>query len=54
MLIQTRFMLPGVGQFTIVDGEKVTAEDVGNNFFLERGRELLSAEAGLLDVNDIC
>jgi hypothetical protein len=27
----------GVGQFTIVDGEKVTGEDVGNNFFLEKG-----------------
>ena len=27
----------GVGQFTIVDGEKVTGEDVGNNFFLETG-----------------
>lgn len=28
--------LPGVGAFTIVDGKKVTGEDVGNNFFLER------------------
>ncbi|XP_071816932.1 NEDD8-activating enzyme E1 regulatory subunit-like [Apostichopus japonicus] len=28
--------LPGVGAFTIVDGKRVTGEDVGNNFFLER------------------
>ena len=31
-------VLPGVGRFTIVDGKKVTAEDIGNNFFLERGK----------------
>lgn len=29
-------MLPGVGRFTIVDGKKVTAEDIGNNFFLDK------------------
>ncbi|XP_019628819.1 PREDICTED: NEDD8-activating enzyme E1 regulatory subunit-like [Branchiostoma belcheri] len=29
-------ILPGVGWFTIIDGGKVTGEDVGNNFFLER------------------
>ena len=28
-------VLPGVGSFTIVDGKKVTAEDIGNNFFLD-------------------
>uniref|UniRef100_A0AAR5P3F2 NEDD8-activating enzyme E1 regulatory subunit n=1 Tax=Dendroctonus ponderosae TaxID=77166 RepID=A0AAR5P3F2_DENPD len=28
-------ILPGVGSFTIVDGEKVTEEDIGCNFFLE-------------------
>ena len=31
-------VLPGVGRFTIVDGKKVTAEDIGNNFFLEKGK----------------
>ena len=34
-------VLPGVGQFSIVDGEKVSGEDVGNNFFLEQGILLL-------------
>ncbi|XP_064467372.1 NEDD8-activating enzyme E1 regulatory subunit-like [Ornithodoros turicata] len=29
-------VLPGIGAFTIVDGNKVTAEDVGNNFFLDK------------------
>ena len=28
-------VLPGVGNFTIVDGKKVTPEDIGNNFFLD-------------------
>ena len=28
-------VFPGVGSFTIVDGKKVTAEDIGNNFFLD-------------------
>ncbi|KAK5640458.1 hypothetical protein RI129_011269 [Pyrocoelia pectoralis] len=28
-------VLPGIGAFTIVDGEKVTEEDVGSNFFLD-------------------
>jgi amyloid beta precursor protein binding protein 1 len=28
-------VLPGVGSFTIIDGKKVTQEDIGNNFFLE-------------------
>ncbi|XP_057667798.1 NEDD8-activating enzyme E1 regulatory subunit [Diorhabda carinulata] len=28
-------ILPGIGSFTIVDGEKVTEEDIGSNFFLE-------------------
>jgi hypothetical protein len=30
-------VLPGVGNFTIVDGKKITGEDIGNNFFLEKG-----------------
>lgn len=29
-------VLPGIGAFTIVDGNKVSGEDVGNNFFLEK------------------
>ncbi|CAG9824867.1 unnamed protein product [Phaedon cochleariae] len=28
-------VLPGIGSFTIVDGEKVTEEDIGSNFFLD-------------------
>ncbi|KAM7303617.1 NEDD8-activating enzyme E1 regulatory subunit [Ixodes scapularis] len=28
--------LAGIGAFTIVDGNQVTAEDVGNNFFLDK------------------
>ena len=28
-------VLPGVGRFTIIDGKKVTGEDIGNNFFLD-------------------
>ncbi|KAJ8686158.1 hypothetical protein QAD02_021952 [Eretmocerus hayati] len=28
-------ILPGIGAFTIVDGHKVTEEDIGSNFFLE-------------------
>ena len=30
-------VLPGVGHFTIVDGHKISGEDVGNNFFLDIG-----------------
>ena len=29
-------VLPGVGHFTILDGKKVTGEDIGNNFFLDK------------------
>ncbi|XP_017769621.1 PREDICTED: NEDD8-activating enzyme E1 regulatory subunit [Nicrophorus vespilloides] len=28
-------VLPGIGSFTIIDGEKVTEEDIGSNFFLD-------------------
>ncbi|KAF5296155.1 hypothetical protein FQA39_LY12609 [Lamprigera yunnana] len=28
-------VLPGIGAFTIVDGEKVSEEDIGSNFFLD-------------------
>ncbi|KAF5307842.1 hypothetical protein FQR65_LT18314 [Abscondita terminalis] len=28
-------VLPGIGAFTIVDGDKVTEEDIGSNFFLD-------------------
>ena len=31
-------VLPGVGHFTIVDGHKISGEDVGNNFFLDKGK----------------
>jgi len=29
-------VLPGVGHFTIVDGHKISGEDIGNNFFLDK------------------
>uniref|UniRef100_A0A673YBT5 NEDD8-activating enzyme E1 regulatory subunit n=1 Tax=Salmo trutta TaxID=8032 RepID=A0A673YBT5_SALTR len=32
--ILKNLVLPGIGSFTIVDGHKVSGEDVGNNFFL--------------------
>lgn len=28
-------VLPGIGAFTIVDGKKITQEDIGANFFLD-------------------
>ncbi|CAM4543411.1 unnamed protein product [Lepidochelys olivacea] len=34
--ILKNLVLPGIGSFTIVDGNQVTGEDVGNNFFLQR------------------
>ncbi|XP_078361000.1 NEDD8-activating enzyme E1 regulatory subunit-like [Oculina patagonica] len=34
--ILKNLILPGIGSFTIVDGQKVTGEDVGNNFFLNK------------------
>lgn len=34
--ILKNLILPGIGSFTLVDGHKVTGEDVGNNFFLDR------------------
>jgi len=33
--ILKNLVLPGVGSFTIIDGKKVEAPDLGNNFFLE-------------------
>lgn len=33
--ILKNLVLPGVGNFTILDSGKATAEDVGNNFFLD-------------------
>lgn len=30
-------VLPGIGAFTIVDEKKINGEDVGNNFFLDKG-----------------
>ncbi|CAJ0955784.1 unnamed protein product, partial [Ranitomeya imitator] len=35
--ILKNLVLPGIGSFTIVDGNVVKGEDVGNNFFLNRG-----------------
>ena len=29
-------VLPGVGRFTVVDGEKVEERDTGNNFFVRK------------------
>ncbi|XP_029464060.1 NEDD8-activating enzyme E1 regulatory subunit isoform X2 [Rhinatrema bivittatum] len=34
--ILKNLVLPGIGSFTIVDGNPVNGEDVGNNFFLQR------------------
>uniref|UniRef100_A0A8B9F5L6 NEDD8-activating enzyme E1 regulatory subunit n=1 Tax=Amazona collaria TaxID=241587 RepID=A0A8B9F5L6_9PSIT len=34
--ILKNLVLPGVGSFTIVDGNQVSGEDVGNNFFLQK------------------
>ncbi|XP_075045125.1 NEDD8-activating enzyme E1 regulatory subunit [Mixophyes fleayi] len=34
--ILKNLVLPGIGCFTIVDGNVVSGEDVGNNFFLQR------------------
>lgn len=35
--ILKNLVLPGIGSFTIVDGNVVSGEDVGNNFFLHKG-----------------
>eukprot|EP01132_Coremiostelium_polycephalum_P005270 gene5270-6561_t len=29
-------VLPGIGSFTVIDGKKVSASDLGNNFFVEK------------------
>ncbi|XP_048814296.1 NEDD8-activating enzyme E1 regulatory subunit [Lagopus muta] len=34
--ILKNLVLPGIGSFTIVDGNRVSGEDVGNNFFLQK------------------
>ncbi|KAI0215269.1 NEDD8-activating enzyme E1 regulatory subunit [Lamellibrachia satsuma] len=34
--ILKNIILPGIGSFTIVDGHKVSGEDIGNNFFLDK------------------
>ncbi|XP_054054307.1 NEDD8-activating enzyme E1 regulatory subunit isoform X1 [Rissa tridactyla] len=34
--ILKNLVLPGIGSFTIVDGNLVSGEDVGNNFFLQK------------------
>ncbi|XP_071089185.1 NEDD8-activating enzyme E1 regulatory subunit-like [Haliotis cracherodii] len=54
--ILKNLILPGVGSFTIVDGNKVSGEDVGNNFFLSKdslGRSLAKvATEFLAELND--
>ncbi|XP_038628682.1 NEDD8-activating enzyme E1 regulatory subunit [Tachyglossus aculeatus] len=34
--ILKNLILPGIGSYTIIDGNQVSGEDVGNNFFLQR------------------
>ncbi|KAK1330478.1 hypothetical protein QTO34_010667 [Cnephaeus nilssonii] len=34
--ILKNLILPGIGSFTIIDGNQVSGEDAGNNFFLQR------------------
>ncbi|XP_031558271.1 NEDD8-activating enzyme E1 regulatory subunit-like [Actinia tenebrosa] len=34
--ILKNLILPGMGSFTIIDGNKVSGENIGNNFFLEK------------------
>ncbi|KAJ7985949.1 hypothetical protein DPEC_G00345760 [Dallia pectoralis] len=49
--ILKNLVLPGIGAFTIVDGHKVSGEDVGNNFFLSNnhiGRNRAQAATELL------
>ncbi|XP_020344819.1 NEDD8-activating enzyme E1 regulatory subunit-like isoform X2 [Oncorhynchus kisutch] len=49
--ILKNLVLPGIGAFTIVDGHKVSGEDVGNNFFLNNnsiGRNRAQAATELL------
>lgn len=48
-------VLPGIGAFTVIDGNKVTGEDAGNNFFLDASsvgasRALVTTEL-LLEMN---
>ncbi|OPL21377.1 nedd8-activating x1 enzyme e1 regulatory subunit isoform, partial [Mytilus galloprovincialis] len=54
--ILKNMILPGVGSFTIVDGNKVSGEDVGNNFFLTKdniGESRAKAATELLsELND--
>uniref|UniRef100_A0A8C7HHA3 NEDD8-activating enzyme E1 regulatory subunit n=1 Tax=Oncorhynchus kisutch TaxID=8019 RepID=A0A8C7HHA3_ONCKI len=60
--ILKNLVLPGIGAFTIVDGHKVSGEDVGNNFFLNNnsiGRNRAQAATELLqelntDVSERC
>ncbi|KAJ3592858.1 hypothetical protein NHX12_005196 [Muraenolepis orangiensis] len=49
--ILKNLVLPGIGEFTIVDGHTVSGEDVGNNFFLSHssiGRNRAQAATELL------
>jgi len=57
--ILKNLILPGIGSFTIVDAQKVSGEDSGNNFFLDRSsigqsRAQVATEF-LLELNeDVC
>ena len=57
--ILKNLILPGVGSFTIVDGQTVTADDAGNNFYLDRNSigqsRAKAATELLLELNeDVC
>lgn len=50
-------ILPGVGAFTIIDGETVSGADVGSNFFLESsfiGQSRARVACDLLQVRQAC
>lgn len=57
--ILKNLILPGVGSFTIVDGQTVTGDDAGNNFYLDRNSigqsRAKAATELLLELNeDVC
>ncbi|ETE66509.1 NEDD8-activating enzyme E1 regulatory subunit, partial [Ophiophagus hannah] len=57
--ILKNLVLPGIGSFTIIDGNPVTGEDVGNSFFLQRsniGQNRAQCATELLQElnNDVC
>ena len=49
--ILKNLILPGIGSFTVLDGQKVTTLDIGNNFFVEpasKGKQRAGEVARLL------